>query len=126
MAYEPTPAEREFNRGQPAFPYVAPPPPPAPLWILIDASIDAGWDQFPQPVQHLDSILAPLQVEAARKLGVPWYTSADFDKGVPSVICHLAQMQLAGTIVIDSMTPCGQAAIEYLRPRAAAVIRRSR
>jgi len=123
---------------------MAPPPPPqlppppayqpgpaaaaAPvLWVLADTGPELGAGALPQPVRHADVILAPLQLQVAAEAGVPWYTLLDFGKGPAWVIAKLAAgPALTGTVLVDTMTPCGQAMLEYLRPRAQVVLRRSR
>lgn len=111
-------------------PSALPPPPPQPapvLWLMLDAAPQAGWQHLPQPIQHLDTLLAPHQQRVAQQEGVPHYGLIDFAKGRSAVVALLAQGPLpAGTVIVDTMTPCAEAAIEYLRPRAAVVIQRCR
>jgi hypothetical protein len=101
-------------------------PPPQPFWLLIDTAPEIGAGGLPQPVYHVDQVLGPLQQQVAAEAGVPWYTMLDFGQGPARVVAKLAMLQLSGTCIVDSMTPCGQAVVEHLRPRAAVVLRRSR
>jgi len=101
-------------------------PVPAPLWVLIDVAPEIGDRSLPQPVQHIDHILAPLQVAVATEQRVPLYSMVPYGGGPALVVAKLAGVQLSGTVLVDSMTPCANAVIEYLRPRAAVVLRRSR
>lgn len=107
-----------------AFP--APPAPAAPLWVLIDVAPETGVAGLPQPVVHIDQILAPLQQQVAAENKVALYSMVKFAQGPKEVVAKLSQMQLSGTVLVDSMTPCANDVIEYLRPRAALVLRRSR
>lgn len=124
---------------QPINPFNPPPPlPPAPppvqplpssqgFWLLLDSSCQQGWQFLPQPYQHLDALLVPLQQRVAQLEGVPHYGMVDFAKGRAAVVGLLSQLPLpTGTVVVDTMTPCGEAVIEYLRPRAAVVLQRTR
>lgn len=99
---------------------------PAPLWVLIDVAPETGVTGLPQPVVHIDQILAPLQQQVAVENKVSLYSMVKFAQGPKEVVAKLSQMQLSGTVLVDSMTPCANDVIEYLRPRAALVLRRSR
>lgn len=121
----PPPQEPAMSLPPPPPPLPAPAAPP-PFWLIIDGAIEGGWQHLPQPIVHADAMLAPLQAEVAAQFGVGYYNVLDFGKGPAWVIAKLAAQPLQGTILVDSMTPCGQALIEYLRPRAAVVIRRAR
>ena len=118
MTYPPPPA--------PQLQPPAPPAQPSPFWLLIDTAPELGAAGLPQPVWHIDQALSGLQARVAQEAGLPWYTMLEFGQGPARVVALLSQMQLSGTVLVDSMTPCGQAVIECLRPRAAVVLRRSR
>ena len=111
---------------QPPVPAPQQPAPSALFWLLIDTAPELGAAGLPQPVWHIDQALAGLQARVAQEAGLPWYTMLEFGQGPARVVALLSQMPLSGTVLVDSMTPCGQAVIECLRPRAAIVLRRSR
>lgn len=96
------------------------------LWVLIDVGPEIGGAHLPQPVVHIDMVLAPLQVQVAQENKVPVYSMVPFAQGPKQVVAKLSQLQLTGTVLVDSMTPCANDVIEYLRPRAQVVLRRSR
>ena len=108
------------------------PSPPAPaqpapsFWLLIDTVPELGATGLPQPVYHVDQVLAPIQADVAFAAGVPVYSMIEFAQGPARVVAKLATVPLTGTVLVDSMTPCANAVIEFLRPRAAVVLRRSR
>jgi hypothetical protein len=115
--------------AQPSVQYQPAPPPAvalAPLWVLVDVGPEIGGGNLPQPVVHIDHILAPLQAEVAAENKVPLYSMVQFGQGPKQVVAKLSQKQLSGTLLVDSMTPCANDVIEYLRPRAQVVLRRSR
>jgi hypothetical protein len=131
MAYEPgkgiinPPPSYTVAAPAPAQSFMAPAPAPAPLWVLVDAAPELG-QGLPEPVQHLDRVLAPLEAQVAAEARVPLYSMVEYGQGPARVVALLAKVPLSGTLLVDSMTPCANAAIEHLRQRATLVIRRSR
>lgn len=96
-----------------------------PLWLLVDVVPEIGAG-LPEPVRHIDQVLRPLQEQVAAEARVPLYSMVEFGQGPARVVALLAKVDLSGTLLVDSMTPCANAVIEYLRQRAKLVLRRSR
>lgn len=97
------------------------------LWVLIDTLPEQAASELPQPVQHLDYILHPLQQQVAAENRVPLYSMVQFGQGPKQVVAKLAaSAPLTGTVLVDSMSPCANDAVEFLRPKASLVLRRSR
>lgn len=102
------------------------PQPATGFWLFIDTAPELGVGSLPQPVYHIDQVLAPIQAAVAQENNVPVYSMLEYAQGPARVVAKLATVQLTGTVLVDSMTPCANAVIEFLRPRAAVVLRRSR